>query len=106
MIQCEATETIDLASDIEEPIDEEKPGSWPKGWLPNKDKREVGQYFLIVVEASICGMALNVVMAMGNPKDRNVFMATERLADVYGRNAAHIAMMHQLFTWGDGKFAA
>ena len=99
----EVTETSDPASDIEEPIDEEKPGSWPKGWLPKKDEREVGKYFLKVVEASICDMALNVVIAMGNPKDRNGFMAIERLADVHGRNTAHIAMMPQLFTWGEGK---
>ena len=87
-----------ITSEIEEPIDEDKPGSWPQGWLGNKDEREVGQYLLKVVEASICEHALQVIVAMGNPKDRNGFMAIERLADVYGRNAAHIALLPQLFT--------
>ena len=95
--------SIDITPDIEEPIDEEKPGSWPQGWLPKKDEREVGQYLLKVTEASICEHALQVVVAMGNPTDRNGFMAIERLADVYGRNAAHTAFFPQLFTWGKGR---
>ena len=69
----------------------------------NKDEREVGAYLLKMIEASIDGTALEVVVAMGNPKDRNGFLAIERLADVYGRKASHIAMMPQLFTWGTGN---
>ena len=99
-VEIDQTETV--TSDIEEPVEMDKPGSWPKGWLPNKDEREVGQYLLKVVEASICQDAKDVATAMGNPKDRNGFMAIERLADVFGRNASHISMMPQLFTWGTG----
>ena len=88
-------------SDIEEPALHARPGTWPKGWIANKDEREVGQYLLKMVESAITGSAKDVVTQMGCPKDRNGFMALSRLAEVYGRNAAHIAMMPQLFHWGD-----
>ena len=101
--EVETEITVDVTSDIEEPEEKEKPGSWPAGWIENKDEREVGAYLLKIVEASIDGTALEVVVAMGNPKDRNGFLAIERLADVYGRNASHIAMMPQLFVWGTGN---
>ena len=97
---------VELTSDIEEPIEECKPGSWPKGWLPNKDEREVAMYLLKVLEGAITGPALEVIVSMGNPKDRNGFMVLERLAEVYGRTAAHIAMMPQMFTWGQAETLA
>ena len=33
-------------SDIEEPEANTRPGTCPKGWIANKDEREVGQYLL------------------------------------------------------------
>ena len=47
-------------------------------------------------------MALEVITWMGNPKDRNGFMAIERLAEVYGRTASDIAMVPLMFQWAQG----
>ena len=76
-VEMDQTETV--TSDIEEPVEMDKPGSWPKGWLPNKDEREVGQYLLKVVEASICQDAKTSLQLWATQK---IVMASWQLKDL------------------------
>ena len=96
---------VEVNSDVESPETSDETG-WPGGWLPNKNEREVGAYLMKIVDAAVTGHARNVLIAMGNPKDRNGFTTIERLADVYGRNAAHVAMLPMLFEWGKSNIQA
>ena len=92
-------EQFEITSDFEC----EKPAeatAWPKGWCDTPQEREVSNYIKNVIDAAIIGPAKEVVMNMGMSRDRTGFETVERLAEVYGRNAAHIVMMPYNFVWG------
>ena len=90
---------VEVNSDIEEPHPAVRQ-HWPAGWLQNINLREVGDFLMKIVDSAIVGAAKEVVIGMGNPRDRNGFSTITRLAEVYGRNSAHIAMLPQVFEWG------
>ena len=90
---------IEINSDFEC----EKPSGahgWPKGWCDSTQEREVSNYIKNVIDAAIFGPAMEVVMNMGMSRDRTGFETIERLADVYGRSAAHIMLIPNNFVWG------
>ena len=94
---------IDESYEITSDFECEKPAeatAWPRGWCDTPQEREVSNYIKNVIDAAIIGPAKEVVMNMGMSRDRTGFETVERLAEVYGRNAAHIVMMPYNFVWG------
>ena len=91
---------VDIDSDLEDEIPTDVPG-FPKGWFVSEGEREVSQYIKNVLESAVCGAALEVILMQGLSRDRNGFDTIEKLAEVFGRNAAHIAMLPMQFEWGN-----
>ena len=94
-----AQETYELDSDYECGLTPDVTG-WPKGWCDTVQERFVSNYIKNVFDAAITGAAMEVVSNMGMSRDRTGFDTVERLAEVYGRNAAHISMIPNNFVWG------
>ena len=93
---------VDLDSDFE--IEKPKDAlNWPKGWLESVGEREVSNYIKNMVDAAVNGPALDVICNMGMARDRTGFETIERLADVYGRNAALIVQIPWNFLWGNNS---
>ena len=83
---------VEVNSDIEAPGPAAQQ-HWPVGWIPNQNVREVGGFLMKVIDSATTGAARDVVIGMGNPHDRNGFATKLRLAEVYGRNSAHIVIL-------------
>ena len=56
-----------------------------------------------MVDAAVSGPAMEVICSMGMARDRTGFETIERLADVYGRNAALIVQIPWSFVWGNNS---
>ena len=74
--------------------------AYPKGWCKSTAEREVSEFLKNTIEGALQGPALEVVNAMGMPRDRTGFQILERLCEVYGRKAAHITQIPITFQWG------
>ena len=90
---------VEIWSDMELEPTADRGSGFPQGWLDSDAEREVSEYLKNIIESSLYGPALTVVTAMGLPRDRTGFSIVNRLADVYGRNSAMIAMLPHNFDW-------
>ena len=92
----------EISSDIELDPPEDQAG-WPRAWCDTRQEREVSDFIKNIIDSSITGPALEVVVSMGMPRDRTGFDTVERLCQVYGRNAGHITCLPTNFNWGNGS---
>ena len=81
-------DSLDSFDDIDTDIEGEyvDPG---EHWIPEKPFRIVAEYLLNIIESSIAGPAHDVIQNLGFDRDRNGYLALQRLAEAFGRSALH-----------------
>ena len=99
LLNAKRAQSFDSYEDIDTDIEGkfEDPG---EHWIPEKPFRAVAEYLLNIIESSISGMAHDVIQNLGFERDRNGYLALQRLAEAFGRSAQHTACIPQNFEWG------
>ena len=89
----ELLEEVEVSSDVEDV----ETGS---NWIANHSLRELAMQLEAIMESSTSEAALQSILEIGHPRERNGFIVAKRLADVFGRGKMHHAMFPVFFDWG------